>query len=173
MKYSVPPTANVGAVGFEFANVAIYAFAPPEHFDEILSCNLVIEVAGLCAGSTLNFLPSSGTPEPIATATPSTPPLATATSAGTGTGPPSTPSDPVFAIIDCDVDLTDAQTIAARYGAFFGGLLYSKWLDLEPALHDLDIDIKDIQKVFGRQGSTCQVPVPAQPPLDPPTPFGD
>jgi hypothetical protein len=41
-------------------------------------------------------------------------------------------------------------------------LLYSKWLDLEPATHDLDIDIKDLQKVFGRVGSTCQNPVPAQ-----------
>jgi hypothetical protein len=67
--------------------------------------------------------------------------------------------------LDCDVDLTDAQTIAAHYGAFFGGLLYSKWLDLEPQYHDLDIDIKDIQKVFGRIGSDCQAPVPAQPPV--------
>ncbi|MBI5289110.1 MAG: hypothetical protein HY873_09070, partial [Chloroflexi bacterium] len=74
--------------------------------------------------------------------------------------------------LDCDVDVTDAQMIAARYGAFFGGLLYSKWLDLEPALHDLDIDIKDIQKVFGRDGSSCQAPIPAQPPLDPPAPLG-
>ena len=74
--------------------------------------------------------------------------------------------------LDCDVDVTDAQAIAGHYGAFFGGLLYQKWLDLEPELHDLDIDIKDIQKVFGRVGSTCQAPVPAQPPLDPPVPFG-
>jgi hypothetical protein len=74
--------------------------------------------------------------------------------------------------LDCDVDLTDAQSIAARYGAFFGGLLYSKWYDLEPEFHDLDIDIKDIQKVFGRQGSTCEEPVPDQPPLPPPTNFG-
>jgi hypothetical protein len=67
--------------------------------------------------------------------------------------------------LDCDVDLTDAQSIAGHYGAFFGGLLYSKWLDLEPQFHDLDIDIKDIQKVFGRIGSTCQNPIPAQPPV--------
>jgi hypothetical protein len=66
--------------------------------------------------------------------------------------------------LDCDVDLEDAQAMAARYGAFFGGLLYSKWFDLEPQFHDLDIDIKDVQKVFGRQGSTCQTPSPAQPP---------
>jgi hypothetical protein len=74
--------------------------------------------------------------------------------------------------LDCDVDLQDAQAIAGRYGAFFGGLLYSKWYDLEPQFHDLDIDIKDVQKVFGRDGSSCQTPIPAQPPLSPPAPFG-
>jgi hypothetical protein len=67
--------------------------------------------------------------------------------------------------LDYDFDLTDAQLIAAKYGAFFGSLLYSKWYDLESALHDLDIDIKDVQKVFGRIGSTSQAPLPAQPPL--------
>jgi hypothetical protein len=71
--------------------------------------------------------------------------------------------------LNCEVDVTDAQLIAGKYGAFFGSLLYSKWYDLEPALHDLDIDIKDLQKVFGRDGSTCQQPVPPQPPL--PYPF--
>jgi hypothetical protein len=75
--------------------------------------------------------------------------------------------------LDCEVDLSDAQMIASRYGGFFGGLLYSKWYDLEPQYHDLDIDIKDVQKVFGRQGSTCQNPVPAQPPVNPPFPFAD
>ena len=67
-------------------------------------------------------------------------------------------------------DVTDAQLIAGKYGAFFGSVLYSKWYDLEPALHDLDIDIKDLQKVFGRDGSTCQEPIPAQPPYPPPFP---
>jgi hypothetical protein len=66
--------------------------------------------------------------------------------------------------LDCDVDVTDAQLISFRYGSFFGSILYQKWYDLEPALHDLDIDIKDLQKVFGRDGSTCQEPIPAQPP---------
>jgi hypothetical protein len=74
--------------------------------------------------------------------------------------------------LDCTVDVTDAQAIATHYGGFFGSLLYSKWLDLEPATHDLDIDIKDLQKVFGRIGSTCQNPIPAQPPAAPPTGFG-
>jgi len=67
--------------------------------------------------------------------------------------------------LDCDVDVSDEQAIAWRYGAFFGSLLYSKWFDLEPNTHDLDIDIKDLQKVFGRDGSTCQNPVPAQTPV--------
>ena len=75
--------------------------------------------------------------------------------------------------LDCKVDVTDEQAIATRYGGFFGSLLYNKWYDLEPATHDLDIDIKDLQKVFGRDTSTCQNPIPAQPPLGPPVPFGN
>jgi hypothetical protein len=67
--------------------------------------------------------------------------------------------------LDCQVNVDDEAAIATHYGAFFGSLLYSKWLDLEPQFHDLDIDIKDIQKVFGRDGSTCQNPIPAQPPV--------
>jgi hypothetical protein len=73
--------------------------------------------------------------------------------------------------LDCVVDVEDQQLIAFRYSSFFGSTLYSQWYDLEPALHDLDIDIKDIQKVFGRDGSTCENPIPAQPPLAPPVPF--
>ena len=69
--------------------------------------------------------------------------------------------------LDCDVDLTDQQAMGFRHGAFYGGLSYSKWYDVEPQFHDLDVDIKDIQKVFGRDGSTCQDPLPAQPPLAP------
>ena len=75
--------------------------------------------------------------------------------------------------LDCVVDVIDQQLIAFRYGSTFGSLLYSRWYDLEPALHDLDIDIKDLQKVFGRDGATCQEPVPSQPPLPPPAPFGN
>ena len=73
--------------------------------------------------------------------------------------------------LDCKVSVTDEQAIATRYGGFFGSLLYNKWYDLEPATHDLDIDIKDLQKVFGRDGSTCQNPIPAQLPENPPAPF--
>jgi hypothetical protein len=70
--------------------------------------------------------------------------------------------------LDCIVDLTDEQLMAFHYGSFFGSSLYSKWFDLEPALHDLDIDVKDEQKVFGRDGSSCQDPIPPQLPA----PFG-
>jgi uncharacterized repeat protein (TIGR01451 family) len=62
--------------------------------------------------------------------------------------------------LDCDVDVTDDQMIAFRYGAFFGNLLYDPWFDLEPSLKDFDVDIKDLQKVFGRNGSTCEDPIP-------------
>jgi hypothetical protein len=70
--------------------------------------------------------------------------------------------------LDCRVDVTDSQAIAFRYGSSFGTLLYDPWFDLEPALKDFDVDIKDLQKVFGREGSTCQDPIPDQHPLDPP-----
>jgi hypothetical protein len=70
--------------------------------------------------------------------------------------------------LDCAVNVIDDQAIAYRYGASFGNLLYDPWYDLEPALKDFDIDIKDLQKVFGRNGSTCSAPVPAQDPLAPP-----
>jgi hypothetical protein len=70
---------------------------------------------------------------------------------------------------DCQVDVVDDQAIAFRYGAFFGNLLYDPWFDLEPALKDFDIDIKDLQKVFGRNGSTCENPIPSyQTPQAPP-----
>jgi hypothetical protein len=66
--------------------------------------------------------------------------------------------------LDCVVDVSDQQLIASRYGTFFGNIFYDPWFDLEPALKDFDIDIKDLQKVFGRDGSTCANPIPAQPP---------
>jgi hypothetical protein len=72
--------------------------------------------------------------------------------------------------LDCQVDVVDDQMIAYRYGAAFGNLIYDPWYDLEPALKDFDVDIKDLQKVFGRNGSTCAAPIPDQPPLPPPVP---
>jgi len=73
--------------------------------------------------------------------------------------------------LDCEVTVVDDQMIADRYGACGPGLPgcptidYSPWFDLEPPQGDLDVDIKDMQKVYGRNGSTCQDPFPPQPPL--------
>jgi uncharacterized delta-60 repeat protein len=72
--------------------------------------------------------------------------------------------------LDCEVDIVDDQMIAYRYGAGFGNGLYDPWYDLEPALKDFDIDIKDLQKVFGRNGSVCQKPIPEQMPMPGPGP---
>jgi len=72
--------------------------------------------------------------------------------------------------LDCVVDALDQQAISFRYGSVFGNLYYQSWYDLEPWNKDYDIDIKDIQKVWGRQGSTCVNPVPDQDPLPLPDP---
>jgi hypothetical protein len=62
---------------------------------------------------------------------------------------------------DCTVNLQDQQLIAFRYGSFFGHLVYNQNFDLEPwPTADFDIDIKDLQFVFGRDGSTCANPIP-------------
>jgi len=66
--------------------------------------------------------------------------------------------------LDCMVNVQDEQAIAFRYGSSFGLLLYDKFFDLEPKLTDFDIDIKDLQFVFGRDGSKCQAPIPNQDP---------
>ncbi len=65
---------------------------------------------------------------------------------------------------DCKVNVVDDQMIAARYLAIFGMLAYDPWFDLEPSSTDGDIDIKDLQFVFGRNGSTCVAPIPSQTP---------
>jgi hypothetical protein len=59
---------------------------------------------------------------------------------------------------DCDVDVVDGQILA-----FYWGRQYSIWPpdlrhDLEPPGGDGDIDIRDIQFVWGRHGSTCANP---------------
>jgi uncharacterized repeat protein (TIGR01451 family) len=70
--------------------------------------------------------------------------------------------------LDCEVNVLDEQAIAFRYSSFFGLLLYDKFFDLEPKFADFDIDIKDLQFVFGRDGSMCQAPIPdGQTPSDP------
>jgi hypothetical protein len=69
---------------------------------------------------------------------------------------------------DCQVDVADDQLEAAHYGATFGMLMYDPWNDVEPGLKDGDVDIKDLQKIFGRNGSTCANPEPPQPALPQP-----
>ena len=71
--------------------------------------------------------------------------------------------------LDCDVDVIDDAALAMRYGASWGLQLYDQWFDLEPKFADQDIDIKDLQFVFGRNYSTCQDPIPddQSTPVDP------
>lgn len=73
--------------------------------------------------------------------------------------------------LDCKVDVIDETLIAYRRGAVFPSPWYNRWFDLEPAARDRDIDIKDVQQVFGREGSTCQSPIPQQTPVAPPYPI--
>jgi hypothetical protein len=70
---------------------------------------------------------------------------------------------------DCVVDVRDQQEIAFRWNSHTGQLLYNSRFDLEPAapkLGDGDIDAKDLQVIYGRHGSTCGAPHPAQPPVN-------
>ncbi|HYM14309.1 MAG TPA: cohesin domain-containing protein [Dehalococcoidia bacterium] len=71
---------------------------------------------------------------------------------------------------DCVVNTTDAQLEASKFGLSSGSLLYNKFFDVNLPLQfgDGEIDINDIQFVFGRLGSTCNTPLPAQPAI--PTP---
>jgi hypothetical protein len=70
---------------------------------------------------------------------------------------------------DCVIDAVDAQAIAFRWGVEKGSLIYNEFLNLEPsgAQADTDIDINDLQFVFGRFGSTCEQPHPPQLPQNP------
>ncbi len=62
--------------------------------------------------------------------------------------------------LDCKVDVQDDQAIAFLYGATQGMAMYQSWYDLEPKWTDGDIDIKDLQFVFGRNYSSCANPSP-------------
>jgi hypothetical protein len=73
---------------------------------------------------------------------------------------------------DCVIDAVDAQAIAFRWGVEKGSLIYKDFLNLEPSSQqaDNDIDINDLQFVFGRFGSECPAtgtPHPDQPPVNP------
>ena len=71
--------------------------------------------------------------------------------------------------LDCVVDVLDEQAISFRYYAHEGSLFYDPWYDLEPMLGDMDIDIKDLQFVFGRYGWRCEGPGPTPTPTPSPT----
>ena len=77
---------------------------------------------------------------------------------------------------DCVVDATDAQSIAFRWGASKGSVIYRDFMNLEPsgAQADDDIDVNDLQFVYGRFGSVCSASGleidgthPPQPPVNP------
>ena len=70
---------------------------------------------------------------------------------------------------DCDVDAADAAAIAFRWGSEKGSLVYKDFMNLEPSgtQSDNDIDINDLQFVFGRFGSDCDTPHPDQDPVNP------
>ena len=80
--------------------------------------------------------------------------------------------------LDCVVNVLDEQAISFRYYAHEGSLYYDPWYDLEPMLGDMDIDIKDLQFVFGRYGWRCEGPGPTPTPTPTattsptPTPIG-
>jgi Cohesin domain len=71
---------------------------------------------------------------------------------------------------DCRIDVIDEQSEAGRYGSRLGVWPYYAWFDLEPGSIDGDIDIKDVQFVFGRDGNTCEGEEPGPEPTETPTP---
>jgi hypothetical protein len=74
------------------------------------------------------------------------------------------------------VNVQDQQQIAFRWASQLGQLLYNSRFDLEPSYPkkgDGDIDAKDLQLVYGRAGSTCKNPHPAQDPVDPKSKEGE
>jgi hypothetical protein len=70
---------------------------------------------------------------------------------------------------NCVVDAVDTQTVAFRWSVEKGSLIYMDFLNLEPsgAQADADIDINDLQFIYGRFGSTCDDPHPPQDPVNP------
>ena len=70
---------------------------------------------------------------------------------------------------DCSVNALDTQSIAFRWGANKGSLIFLDRFNLEPSgtQADQDIDVNDLQFVYGRFGSNCASPWPAQAPVNP------
>ena len=63
--------------------------------------------------------------------------------------------------LDCTVNVIDEQMISFRFQSSFGVFPYHEFYDLEPARQpDGDIDIKDVQFVYGRDGRICEGPTP-------------
>jgi hypothetical protein len=74
---------------------------------------------------------------------------------------------------DCRVNVIDEQAVSVRYGTSFGIFPYDTFFDLEPTSPDFDIDIKDLQFVYGRDERSCEEPVPPGPTSTPtPVPPG-
>jgi len=71
---------------------------------------------------------------------------------------------------DCTVNVIDEQLESVRYPATLGSPLYDPFFDLAPQWTDADIDIKDLQFVYGRDGLVCPTPVPLPSPTPSPTP---
>jgi hypothetical protein len=70
---------------------------------------------------------------------------------------------------DCAVNALDTQAVAFRHGASKGSIIYNDRYNLEPSgtQADQDIDISDVQFVYGRFGSTCGEAHPPQDPVNP------
>ena len=62
----------------------------------------------------------------------------------------------VSGVPDGVVDTTDTQAIAFRWGAVDPSLLYDEHYDIPTV--DGDIDISDLQYVYGQFGSSCLAP---------------
>jgi hypothetical protein len=54
---------------------------------------------------------------------------------------------------DCRVNVIDEQSVSGRHGSHFGSLCYQVLYGLEPSTPDSDIDIEDLQFMFGRSFS--------------------
>jgi hypothetical protein len=71
---------------------------------------------------------------------------------------------------DCVIDTLDTQAVAFRWGSQKGTLLFSDFFNNEPSKpqSDDDIDINDLQFVYGRFNSSCTgTQQPPQPPVNP------
>lgn len=73
---------------------------------------------------------------------------------------------------DCSVNVQDMQIEASKFGTSTGSLLFNEFFDVNSPLQhgDGEIDINDVQFVFGRFGSECSAPIPAQNPQTNPDP---